>query len=73
MTAAWSGAARAGGKPVDDEPLPSAAPAGPEPSADAVARHRKGQEDRLTPVLRNAVPARADPLDRKLDELLAAA
>jgi hypothetical protein len=45
--------------------------AGPEPSADVITRHREGHKNRVTPVLRNTVPARTDPLDRKLDKLLA--
>ena len=71
MPAARGGAPRPGGKPVDDKTFPAAMPAGPEPSADAIARHREGDEDRLTPVLRNTVPACADPLDSKLNEVLA--
>ncbi len=53
---------------VDDEAFPPAMAAGPEPSADAIARDREGHEDRLTPVLRNTITARADPLDCKLDK-----
>jgi hypothetical protein len=40
---------------------------GAEPGPNAVTRHREGHEHRLTPVLRNAVTARADPLYSQLD------
>jgi hypothetical protein len=70
MPAAWSGAPRTEGKPVNDQALPPAMSAGPEPSADVITRHREGHKNRVTPVLRNTVPARTDPLDRKLDKLL---
>ena len=68
MPAARTGAPRPGGESVDDEAFPPAMAAGPEPSADAIARDREGHEDRLTPVLRNTITARADPLDSKLDK-----
>src|SRR5438309_5588170 len=68
MPAKRNGAPRPGGELVDDEPLPPAMTPGPEPSPDAIARHSEGHENRFTPVLRNAVPARADPFDSKLDE-----
>ena len=71
MPAGRSGALRPAGKPVGDAALPPAMAACPEPGADAIARHRKGHKDRFAPVLRNTVPARADPLDRKLDDLRA--
>jgi hypothetical protein len=35
-----------------------------------IARHRKRQEDRLAPILCDAVAASADALDRKLDKLV---
>ena len=71
MAAAWSGAPRPGGEQVDAQPLPPTMTARPEPSVDAITRHREGYEDQLTSVLRNAVPARADPLDGELGETLA--
>ncbi len=64
------GARGPGGERVDYPTLPPAMAARPEPHPDAVARHREGHEHSLAPVLRNAVPPRADPLDRKLDKFL---
>src|SRR5437764_442032 len=72
MPAARRGAPRPGKKPVDDQSLPPAMTTGAEPGPNAVARHREGHEHRLTPVLRDAVTARADPLYGQLDEAVAA-
>ena len=70
MRARRSGSSFTPGQPIDDPPFPSAATAGAEPRADAVARHREGQKDRLAIVLGDSVPARPDPLDQKLDDLI---
>jgi hypothetical protein len=54
-------------QPLDDAALaPPAAPCA-ESGPDMIARHRKRQEDRLAPILCDAVAASADALDRKLD------
>jgi len=57
-----------GVQPFDNPALASAASAGTEPRADAVARHREGQKDRFAVSLANAVALGAQPFDRKLDE-----
>jgi hypothetical protein len=57
-------------QPIDDAALaPPAAPRA-QPGPDTIARHRKRQEDRLAPVLRDAVTPGAEALDRKLDKLV---
>jgi hypothetical protein len=68
---AWRiGASRPRSQPLDDPALaPPAAPRA-KPGPHTIARRRKRQEDRLAPVLRDAVTASANPLDRKLDKLL---
>src|SRR5689334_21364942 len=71
MPATRSGAPRPGKEPVDDQSLPPTMTRGAEPHPDAVARHREGHEHRLTPVLRDAITARADPLDSQLDDAVA--
>ncbi len=71
MPAARGGALRPGCNPVDDHPLPPTVAAGPEPSQYEVTRYREGNENRLTPVLRNTIPAGPDPLDSKLGEAVA--
>ena len=58
-----------GDEPLDDLALTSRHPSRTEPCADAVARHREGQEHRLPLVLRDPVALGTEPLDRKLDEL----
>ena len=56
-------------QPVDDAAVaPPAAPRA-EPGPDTIARHRKRQEDRLAPVLCDAVASSAEALDRQLDKL----
>ena len=57
-----------GVQPFDNPALASTATAGAEPGADAVARHREGQKDRLAVAFGNAVSLRAKPFDRKLGE-----
>lgn len=59
------------GEPLDDAPLPSAMAVRTEPNDQAVARRRERHEHPVTPVLREAVPLRADPLDFEFDERLA--
>ena len=56
------------GQPLDDPPFASAASSGAETRPNAIARHREGQKDRFAVVVRDAVPARPDPRDRKLDD-----
>jgi hypothetical protein len=57
-----------GVQPFDNPALASSASAGAEPRADAVARHREGQKDRVAVAFGNAVALRAEPFDQKLDE-----
>jgi hypothetical protein len=71
MPAARRGALRSGSEPVDRQALPPAVAAAPEPRPDAVARHRKRHKHRLTPILRNTIPARADTFDGELDKPVA--
>ena len=68
MGARRFGAVFPGDQPFDNPALASAASAGTEPRADAVARHREGQKDRFAVSLANAVALGAQPFDRKLDE-----
>jgi len=57
-------------QPVDEAALaPPGAPRA-EPGPDTIARHRKRQEDRLAPVLSDAIASSAEALDRQLDKLL---
>ena len=58
-----------GVQPFDNPALASSASAGTEPRADAVARHREGQKDRLPLVPRDPVALGAELLDRQFDEL----
>ena len=59
-------------QPFDDPALAPSASAGAEPRAHTIARHSKGQKDRLAPVSRDAVSLRAESLDQKLDQLIGA-
>jgi hypothetical protein len=70
MPARRIGASRPRSQPLDNPALaPPAAPRA-EPGPHTIARHRKRQEDRLAPVLRDAVTPSAEALDRKLDKLV---
>src|SRR5215831_188984 len=72
MRARRSGAIFARVQPFDDPAFASAAAAGPEPRAHAVARHREGQKHRLATVFGDTVAPPAEPLDTKLDDLVGA-
>jgi hypothetical protein len=55
-----------GFQPFDNPALASSASSDTKVRADAVARHRERQKDRLAVVLEDSVPARPDP---RYDEL----
>ena len=59
-----------GFQPFDNSALASIASAGTQECADAVARYREGQKDRLPIVLGDSVPARPDPRYDELNGLL---
>jgi hypothetical protein len=72
MRARRIGAPFAPGQPLDDPALAPPASAGAESRSHAIARHSKGEKDRLAPVLRDAVSLRAEAFDQKLDQLIGA-
>ena len=55
-------------QPFDNPALASAASAGTELRANAVAGHREGQKDRFAAAFGNTVALGAEPFDRKLDK-----
>jgi hypothetical protein len=68
MCARRFGAPLPGFQPFDNPALASSASSGTEVRADAVARHREGQKDRLAIELGDSVPARPDPRYDELNE-----
>ena len=58
-----------GTEPVDDPGLAPSGSGSAEPGADTVAGNREGQEDGRTFVFGDAVSARSQPIDDKLDEI----
>ena len=71
MPARRFGAPAPAAQPLDDPAFATATAALAEPGTYAVARYREGQEYRFSAMFGDPVAARADPLDDKLDKVVA--